>query len=95
MKEKTPLSHEVVRFKMPDFETSKSNSWGLQIKFVENYFFLKNRDVTSMGAVSHKVLYYQPLLITRYQVRFSRRFHKTLPNLRLIFGLRTSPNPAL
>ena len=25
----------------------------------------------------------------------SRRFHKTLPNLRLILGLRTSPNPAL
>ena len=24
-----------------------------------------------------------------------RRFHKTLPNLRLILGLRTSPNPAL
>ena len=33
-----------------------------------------------------------------YTHRSSRRFHKTLPNLhdlRLIIGLRTSPNPAL
>ena len=31
--------------------------------FLENY-------VTSEGAVSHNILYYQPLPITRYQVRF-------------------------
>ena len=43
--------------------------WGLEIKFVENYFFLENY-VTSEGAVSHNVLYYQPLPITRYQERF-------------------------
>ena len=36
---------------------------------MENYFFLENY-VTSEGAVSHNVLYYQPLPITRYQVRF-------------------------
>ena len=36
----------------------------------ENYFFLENY-VTSEGAVSHKVLYYQPLPITCYQVRFN------------------------
>ena len=40
----------------------------LEIKFVENYFFLENY-VTSEGAVSHNVLY-QPLPITLYQVRF-------------------------
>ena len=47
---------------MLDFET-----WGLEIKYVENDFFLENY-VTSEGAVSHNVLYYQPLPITRYQV---------------------------
>ena len=41
----------------------------IKIKFVENYFFLKNND-TLEGAVSHNVLYYQPLPITRYQVKF-------------------------
>ena len=40
-----------------------------QIKFVENYFFLEN-NVTSEGAVSHNVLYYEPFPITRTQVRF-------------------------
>ena len=66
MKEKTPLSHEVVCFQMLDFETSnsksevsKSNSWKITS-------FSK----TSEGAVSHNVLYYQQLPITRYQVRF-------------------------
>ena len=44
-------------------------SGGLKIKFDENYFFLENY-VTSEGVVSHNVLYYQPLPITRYQVRF-------------------------
>ena len=47
---------------MLDFETSNS-------KLEENYFFLENY-VTSKGAVSHNILYYQPLPITRYQVRF-------------------------
>ena len=36
---------------------------------MENYFFLQNY-VTSEGAISHNVLYYQPLPITRNQVRF-------------------------
>ena len=64
IKEKTPLSHEVVCFQMLDFEI-----WGLEINFVETYFFLENY-VTSEGAVSHNVLYHQPLPITPYQVRF-------------------------
>ena len=37
--------------------------WGLEIKLVENNFFLKNY-LTSEEAVSHNVLYYQPLPIT-------------------------------
>ena len=61
------LSHEVVCFQMLDFETSNSKSEVLEIKFVENYFFLKNY-VTSERAVSHTVLYYQQLSIDRYQV---------------------------
>ena len=69
MKEKTPLSHEVVRFQMLDFETSKSIFWCLKIKFVENYFFLKNY-ISLEWVVSHNVLYYQLLSITYYQVRF-------------------------
>ena len=62
MKEKTPFSHEVVCFHMLDFETShsksevsKSNSWKITS-------FSKTTSI-------HNVLYYQPLLITRYQVR--------------------------
>ena len=42
---------------------------GLEIKLVENYFILENY-VTSEGAVSNIVLYYQPLPITHFQVRF-------------------------
>ena len=41
----------------------KTKSDRLEIKFVDNYFFLKNY-VTSEGAVSHNVLYHQPLPIT-------------------------------
>ena len=39
---------------------------GLEIKFVENYFFLKSYG-TSEGVVSHDVLYYQQLSITRHK----------------------------
>ena len=42
-----------------------------RIIFVENYFFLENyMYITAEGAISHNVLYYRPLPITRYQVRF-------------------------
>ena len=50
---------------MLDFETSKSNSEVSKSKSVVNYFFLENY-VTSAGTVSHNVLYYQQLPITRY-----------------------------
>ena len=69
MKEKTPLLQKVVCFQMLDFETSKynsevskSNSWKVT-SLSKNY-------VTSEGAFSHNVLYYQPLPIAHYQVRF-------------------------
>ena len=39
--------------------------WDLEIKLVENYFFLKNY-VTLEGAVSHNVLYYQQLSIVSF-----------------------------
>ena len=58
MEENTPFSHENLRFQMLDFEVSKSMSNTL----VENYFFLKNY-VTSEGAISHNILYYQQLSI--------------------------------
>ena len=45
-------------------DTAKSNSNIL----VRNYYVPKNY-ITSEGAVSHNVLYYQPLPIIRYQVR--------------------------
>ena len=78
MKEKTPLSHEVVCFQMLDFETSNSES-EVEIKLVENYFFLKNY-VTSEGAVSHNVLCCQQLTITRYQVKFyANKYFEKLP----------------
>ena len=50
---------------MLDFETSKSNSEVSKSNtniLVENYFFLEDC-VTSEGAVSHDVLYYQQLSI--------------------------------
>ena len=41
----------------------------LEIKLVENHFFLENY-ITSEGTVFHNILYYQPLPITCYQERF-------------------------
>ena len=67
---------------MLDFGTSKSNSEILKLNsniLVENYFFLENY-VTSEGAVSHIVLFYQPLPITRFQVRFyAHNYFELLP----------------
>ena len=66
------MSHEVVCFQMLDFGTLKSNSEVCKSNsniLVENYFVLENY-VTSEGAVSHDVLYYQQLPVTCYQVMF-------------------------
>ena len=68
---------------MVDFETSKSksevsksNSWKIT-SFLENYG-------TSEGAVSHNVLYYQPLPDTRHQVKFyANNYFESLPILPL------------
>ena len=46
---------------------------------MENYFFLENYG-TSEGAVSHNVLYHQPLPITRHQKRFyANNYFEYLP----------------
>ena len=56
-----------------------SDAWFRDLKFVESYFFLENY-VTSEEAVSHNVLYYQQLPITRYQVRFyTNNYFEYLP----------------
>ena len=58
---------------MLDFRNSKSNSEVLKSNpniLVENNFFLENLYVTSEGAVSHNVLYYQQLSIACYPVSF-------------------------
>ena len=65
MKEKTPLLHKFVCFQM----LIKASGLKSFIIWVRNYLFLKNY-VTSEGAVSHNVLYYQQLSIARYQVSF-------------------------
>ena len=57
---------------MLEFKTSKSNSEVLKSNsniLVENYFFLENY-VSSEGAVSHNVLYYQQLSFASYQLSF-------------------------
>ena len=64
MKEEKTLSHEVVCFfegtSKSNSEVSKSNSNIL----VENYFFLEHY-VYSERVISHNVVYYQQLPITR------------------------------
>ena len=62
---RTMVTRIVMCFKLLDFETSnsksevsKSNSWEIN-------YFLFEKYVTSEGAISHNVLYYQTLPITR------------------------------
>ena len=65
----------------------KFKTWGLKIKFVENDFFHENC-VTSEGAVSHNVLYCQPLPITHHQVRFyANNYFELLPIVSTAFTL--------
>ena len=61
MEEKITLLQEVVCFQMLDFDISKSKS---------DVSKLNSRKITSEGDVSHNICYYQPLPITRNQVRF-------------------------
>ena len=51
------------------FRDLKFLTWGLEIKFVDYYFFLENYG-TAEGAISHNVLYHQPLPIIRHKERF-------------------------
>ena len=65
------------------FRDLKIKSWGLKSNsdiIVRNYFFLKNY-VTSEGAISHNVLYYnQQLSIAGNQVSFySNNYFEWLP----------------
>ena len=56
---------EVMCFQILEFETSKSNSKLSKSNsniLVRNNFFLEN-DITSEGAISHNVVYYQHLFI--------------------------------
>ena len=46
------------------FQDLKFLIWSLEIKYVENYFFLENY-VTSEGAVSHNFVYQPPLLVIK------------------------------
>ena len=69
MKEKTPMSHEVACFQIY-FETTKSN---YEFSTIRGKLHLSRTTFTLRlleGAVSHNVLFYQHLSITRYQVRF-------------------------
>ena len=68
MEEKTPLSHKLCAFRCLNSRPQLRSRIQFNI-LVRNYFFLKNY-VTSEGAVSHNVLYYQQLSIARYQVSF-------------------------
>ena len=65
MKEKTPLLHKFLYFHADALKGNQACS--LLSIWVRNILFLKNY-VTSEGAVSHIVLYYQPL--ASYQVSF-------------------------
>ena len=69
MKEKNTLVTRSCVLSDAWFRDLKFYTWGLEIKFVENYFFLENYG-TSEGAVSHNVLYYQPHPITGNKERF-------------------------
>ena len=90
MKEKTPMSNHS-HTKLCAFRclisTSKINSKSeVLIKFVENYFFLK-KYVTSEGAVSHNVLHYQPLPITRNKKGFyANNYFEYLPIVSTAFN---------
>ena len=66
MEEKTPLSHEVVRFQILDFETSKSNSEVSKSNLGKITSFLKT---TLLHREPFLTMYYtinsSPLLVTK------------------------------
>ena len=70
MKEKKHPCHTTCVLSDAWFWILKILFWGLEIKFVEFYVFLKTT-FFSPGAVSHNVLYYQQLPHTRYRYQVS------------------------
>ena len=67
MKEKTPLSHEVVHFQMLDFETSNSKSEVSKLNSWKITSFLKTM---SLQREPFLKLFYQQLSTTGNKVRF-------------------------
>ena len=51
------------------FRDLKLKIRGLEIKFVENYFLLENYVTSEREPFLRMFLYYQPLPITRYQIK--------------------------
>ena len=74
---------------MPEKGFRLSGLSQIPIFLKENYLFLKNY-VTSEGASSHIVLYYQQLSIAHYQVSFDANLHfKLLPIVSSDFNRKT------
>ena len=87
IKERTPLSHEVVCFQMLDFETSKSFSEVSKSNSSKITFF--SQKLLQGKVVSHNGLYYQQLPFTRSQVRFyANKYFEQLPVVSTAFKLR-------
>ena len=86
MKEEKNLCHiKVCAFRC--LTLRPQNLVGLEIKFVENYFFLENY-VTSEGAASHNVLYHQAPPITCHQERlYANNYFELLPIVSTAFNI--------
>ena len=78
---------------VPSFSPSNLHETGRQ-KFKDHFIAIKSYWHTGSILVIKRVVI-RGSANTKYILKSCRRFHKTLPNLRLILGLRTSPNPAL
>ena len=77
---KHPRHTKLCAFRKSISEVSKSNLWEIT-SFSKNY-------ITSEGAVSHNVFYYQPFPITPYQVRFcGNNYFEQLPIVSTAFNI--------
>ena len=89
MKDKTPLSHEVVCFQMLEFETSKSNSEVSKSNsniLVRNNFFLEN-NVTLEEAVPHNVLLSTSLHWSLTSKSYGNNYFEQLPIVSSVFNV--------
>ena len=83
------LSHEAVCFQMLDFETSNSK---LEVSKSSLWIITLEEYSASEGAVSHNVLYYQPLPISRYRVRFyANNYFEYIPMVSTAFKVNNFP----